>query len=166
MLYEERNEYGYTAIEVEEAVDDVYVYAKNSNNTNEYVPVNLYWISYEDIQTCYDKIQEEDHFEDIFVTQDHIQASITIHDENKTVMTTLPYNPGWTVTIDGKKVKTKIVNSAMLGFDLTAGKHQIEFDFKPNGLLLGGSMSVISLGIVFFILVKGKRAASQISKSK
>ena len=92
--YEENYEFGYTAIRVDQEIDEVYIYCKNFNNVNEYIPVNVYWISDEVIDQCFSRLSKEDQFENVNVKGERIAAEITIHNESKWVATTIPYNPG------------------------------------------------------------------------
>ena len=74
-----------------------------------------------------------------FVKQGHIAkwnpekvTSLSLSGEVKQVsgknylFTSIPYNAGWHVKVDGKRVKTQEVWNAMLAFKLPSGKHQIK----------------------------------------
>jgi hypothetical protein len=63
--------------------------------------------------------------------------------------TSIVYEDGWTVKVDGEKVDTKKVGGAMLAFDITEGTHTIEMTYTPSGYLLGSLASI--LGIVLLI---------------
>ena len=79
--YEENYEYGYTAIRVDQDIDEVYIYCKNFNNINEYIPVNVYWISDKVIDQCFSRLASEDHFENVLVSGEDLSADITINNE-------------------------------------------------------------------------------------
>lgn len=75
-----------------------------------------------------------------------------------TLMTTIPFDPGWTVTVDGEKKQPEKRMGAFLGVSLSAGNHRVTMEFKPEGFVEG---SVVSFASVFFLAVivlsKGKR---------
>ena len=74
--------------------------------------------------------------------------------------TSINYDTGWSVYIDGEKVsKADIVsigNDALLGVNITAGEHTVTFKYMPEGLILGVliSLTALSLMILLCILFK------------
>ncbi len=82
----------------------------------------------------------------------------TIHaDDSGTMMTSIEYDKGWTVKVDGKEVETYAVGDALLAIDLEAGDHEIEMSFMPRGFLPGVVLSVISAVALVFLLDYIKR---------
>lgn len=78
-------------------------------------------------------------------------------DKDGTLMTSVPYDEGWTVKVDGKKVETVAVNKGFLAIDLTAGNHEIEFQYVPKGMLVGAAISAVSLIVLIVLLIVTKR---------
>ncbi len=82
----------------------------------------------------------------------------TIHaDEAGVMMTSIEFDKGWTVKVDGKTVDTFAVGDALLAIDLEAGDHEIELSFMPRGLVMGIGISVISVAALLFVLDYIKR---------
>lgn len=67
------------------------------------------------------------------------------------MVTSIPYNSGWSVEVDGKEVVSDKVFDALLAFELPEGDHRIVLTFRHPGLLLGGIISLISLGIILYL---------------
>lgn len=63
--------------------------------------------------------------------------------------TSINYDTGWSVYIDGEKVSSadivSIGNDALLGVNITAGEHTVEFKYVPQGLVLGVLISITTL---------------------
>jgi len=96
-----------------------------------------------------------------------------------TMFTSIPYDAGWSVTVDGKKVdtfgidtsergrgldtpeaKAGSVDGALLGFDIPAGNHTVKMTFMPKGLAPGLLISIVALVIlVFAVLFLRKKTA-------
>ncbi len=102
------------------------------------------------------------------LVSDHSDTSISgtvIADEYGVMMTTIPYDKGWTVTVDGKKVETfPVTGDAFLGFHVDAGAHNIEFSFSPVGLIPGLIISGISLLWTILLVIvtsSGKKRAQK-----
>ena len=98
-------------------------------------------------------------------TDDHIFGSITTQEDNKTIMTTIPYDEGWKIYVDGKQVDTyKIYGDSLMAFDIeNAGEHDIEFKYMPD---LYGKTAIISIcstvvfiGLIVFECVRNKKRA-------
>lgn len=60
-------------------------------------------------------------------------------------VTSIPYDPGFQVTVDGKKVETEKVNTAFLGFPLTAGSHHVKIVYHAPGKKVGMCVSLVGL---------------------
>ena len=71
--------------------------------------------------------------------------------KGKMVMTTIPYDEGWTVYDNGQKAETVKVGGAFLGIITGSGEHELEFKFTPDGFVIGLIVSVLGW-IIFFIL--------------
>lgn len=69
------------------------------------------------------------------------------------MMTSIPYDAGWTVRVDGKVVETYAVCEGFLAFDMAEGKHTVDMEFYPQGWWLGVTVSGGSLVILLVILV-------------
>jgi uncharacterized membrane protein YfhO len=72
------------------------------------------------------------------------------------VYTTIPYDVGWSVEVDGMKVETIKVNNGFIGFKIDSGQHQIEMNYVPQGMWVGAIVTVISVLIVIYLVIKRK----------
>lgn len=73
-----------------------------------------------------------------------VKGQVTITDDSTYMMTSIPFNYGWTVKVDGAVVETKEVWEAFLAFPISSGTHTIELTFVPQGWYSGWIMSGIS----------------------
>jgi uncharacterized membrane protein YfhO len=72
--------------------------------------------------------------------------------------TSIPYESGWTVKVDGEEVETYAAGKAMLSIYLTAGEHTIEYSYIPAGFVMGMVISVTSILIlVALYIIERKR---------
>ena len=86
------------------------------------------------------------------VTDTYIVGTIDVKDDNKVLFTSIPYDKGWTVKVDGKKVKVQKLYNTFLGVKLKEGKHKVEFEYSTPGLKLGTSISIISIVLMILYL--------------
>ena len=95
----------------------------------------------------------------------HITASVTAK-ENCVLFTTIPYEKGWTVTVDGEKIETFAFKDAFLAFEMKKGNHQIQFSYSPYGMNIGIGISLVSLFIFCGLIYYNKRQNSSKSFKK
>ena len=96
----------------------------------------------------YDVIQNRSHEIDkmnIKKGNDILNGDIDVSHDGYFV-TNLPFDKGYTVYIDNKKVETEIVNTAFLGCPIKKGHHQIKITFQPIGYQFALKLS--SAGII------------------
>lgn len=70
--------------------------------------------------------------------------------EEQVMFTTIPYDKGWTVKIDGQKVETKDFQDGFLTFTVPKGTHDIKLSFLPPGLIIG-VICFIGSTIIFIV---------------
>lgn len=150
-------EYGYTSVPIYKNAKKVYFYCSNIYYAEEIVPVDIYLVSSLDVEALNNQITKFDFFENVDNNVDYIKADLTVSNNDSVVFTNLPYDKGWKVKVDGVEVETRAVNIAFVGFDISKGKHQVEFSYLPPGLVLGASISGGSLLIVIILFYNDKK---------
>ena len=124
-------------------IDNLYLYSLNNskfNKTYEELSKNAYKINYYD--------------------NSDIKGEVISTGDNDILYTSIPWDDGWKVTIDGKKAdKIKIMDS-LIGVKVPEGKHNIDFTFMPKGLAIGSTISIITLAVIFIVwaLTRRKKA--------
>lgn len=68
-----------------------------------------------------------------------------------TLFTSIPYEKGWTVLVDGTPVEAEEFAGAFLSIPLTAGTHTIEMTYLPQGLPEGALITGGSLGLLLIL---------------
>lgn len=90
-------------------------------------------------------------------------VSGTFTAENDCVLyTSIPYDEGWTVTLDGNKVEESDIvkiGDALIGVKVKKGDHEINFAYEPVGLMTGIIISLFFavlaiLAIIVYLLKK------------
>lgn len=75
----------------------------------------------------------------------YVKGSINVKNDNKVLFTSIPYEKGWRVYVDGKKAETLKINGEFVGVELDNGEHTVEFKFWPRGLTIGIIVSLSSI---------------------
>ena len=85
--------------------------------------------------------------------EDRMEGSITVPEGRTAIFTTIPYDKGWIVKIDGERVETYENLDALLGFDSPAGEHEIELRYMPDLYVTAAKLSVT--GAALFLAALG-----------
>ena len=73
------------------------------------------------------------------------------------LVTTIPFEPGWSARIDGVPVKTQAFADTFLAVPLTEEAQELQFVYTAQGLPVGIAISLLSLALVAVGLMRGKR---------
>lgn len=92
--------------------------------------------------------------------ESEITGQVTM-DSDAVMITSIPYDSGWWLYIDGKRAETYVVNTGFIGADLPAGAHQIRLSFLPDGVIPGivVTITVFVLLYVFKMINKKRKPA-------
>ena len=91
-----------------------------------------------------------DKLEIVEYKNNYIRASIDVTSDNQVLYTSIPYDRGFTIIVDGKKVDAFKTFDTLIALKLQQGVHTIEFKYIPVGLKSGLFISVF--GVVLFML--------------
>ena len=69
----------------------------------------------------------------------------------------IPYDRGWTVTVDGEPVETEKAFDAFLSVSVPFGEHVIELTYMPEGLMEGAAISLLSAVLLGLALMAERR---------
>lgn len=121
--------------------------------------LKIYYMDYNDIKDINKKVTKVDI--DSKTKGDKIYASVEAEKDGYFV-TTLPYDKGFTIKVDNKKVDYEKVNTAYVGFKISKGKHNIVIEYKAPFKTVGLIMSFA--GIIVYILFYHKNLIKNIKK--
>ena len=78
------------------------------------------------------------------------------------ILTSIPYEDGWTAYIDGEQTDIIPYEDALISLDAEPGHHDIRLVFAPPGLKAGAALSVIGIaGLIVISLMDKKRYNSK-----
>ena len=110
----------------------------------------FYYIDYEELGEAFDRLSGAEMTVDDF-GNDYLKGSIYLPEGQTTIFTSIPYDEGWNVYIDGERAETVKVMDSLLAIPSGAGYHEIYFRYMPSGYKLAFAISGAAL--VLFIAV-------------
>ena len=123
----------------------------NQFYTKENQPI-LYYVDLQLFKEVTDTVKQNQLVIDEDYKEDNIKGTISTNSDDQLIMTTIPYDKGWQVYVDGKKVETFEVAEALVGFRIdAAGDHNVRLVYCSDAILYGAIVSVVS--IILFVLI-------------
>lgn len=135
-----------------EAGDTVTLHSKTEGQS---VSADVYRFDYNALRELQDVLQDES-LELTSWKDTKLSGTITT-EQGGVMMTSIPYDPGWKVFVDGVETDITEVKDTFLGVELTPGTHTIELRFMPQGLVLGGLITALSLAMLLVIWLLTRR---------
>jgi uncharacterized membrane protein YfhO len=83
-------------------------------------------------------------------SQNHIKGTIRL-DKKELLFFSIPYDPGWTAIVDGKRIRPLLVNIGFMGIIIDAGDHTVELEYKVPYFNTGLIISVLAFFIYAFL---------------
>lgn len=131
----------------------------------------IWYIDNESFNEAFGMLKENPQFLVTEYTEDNLIGTIKTNANAQTVQTTIPYDEGWSVYIDGKKAEIFKTFDALMAFTVDdAGEHTLEFKYEPSIYRLGAVISIIGtalfaalcvLDVIFYFAVVKKRCADK-----
>ena len=118
------------------------------NDTNDKdLLVECFCFNYSNMRNILHKIRENSDFKINFFNDNNIDYDINVDKEGRCVIT-LPYDGGFTVWVDGKKLTSDEIKKTFdifMSFDLSEGTHNIKLKYIPEGFYLGLMLTILGL---------------------
>ncbi len=99
--------------------------------------------------------------------EDNLSGTITTTEPSTTVMTTISYDKGWKVYLDGEQIEAYETLDALVAFDIVGeGEHTLTLKYMPNIYVLGMTLSIFGLAVFFILCVVDFVLKKTLLKSK
>lgn len=122
----------------------------NNDKTSGTYELLAYALKKEELDLAYDMLADEQ-FEVTDFSDTEIKGRINAK-KGGILYFSIPYEKGWSVYVDGEKVKSVKVLHSMLGADINAGEHEITLKFSPDGFDKGVIISGTSLAALLALI--------------
>ena len=133
--------------------ETVQIYAPFTDAKDGYLYIYGVTLDKESFETGYNQLKKDSlnvtKFEETV-----IEGTVNASDDG-ILYTSINYDKGWAVYIDGEKVSEDkihdIGNGALLGVEITKGEHTVKLKYTPQGLVEGCIISVVALLMLLII---------------
>lgn len=117
--------------------------------------IKLYYLDYNDIKNVNNNVDEAIIDKDL-TKGDYIYTSVN-NKKDGYFVTTIPYQDGFEIMVDGIKTKYENINSGFIGFKINKGNHSIVFKYTSPYKNIGAIISIIGIIIFVFTIKYNKK---------
>ena len=125
---------------------------------------NLYIMEVDNFFCYFDK----DVFEDVFkqindtpqavinegFTDDNLEGTIKTDKAEQTILTTIPYDEGWHIYLDGEEIEYRKTLDALIAFDIEdAGEHTLKMTYCSKAFSMGLIISICGILLFFAVCI-------------
>ena len=103
--------------------------------------IKTYLLDYSTIQNT---LNNKKSLDNITITSSAITGSVNL-DTSSYLVTTIPYDEGFTIYLDDKPIDKILVNKAFIGANIPSGNHTIKITYHTPWLSIGKIISLIGL---------------------
>ena len=83
----------------------------------------------------------------------HIEGDITVPEGKELICTSIPYDKGWHILVDGEEKELIKVEGALIAVEAGAGHHTVEMTYCPDCYKYGGIISIC--GVIVYLVCIG-----------
>ncbi len=117
----------------------------------------IYYVDVELLNDVFSRIQKNQFMIEDY-EEDDLRGRITTSQDAQTIMTTIPYDEGWQVYVDGERVEVKEALGALLTFEIdSAGEHTLQLKYCSAPFKVGIVITVVSFcGFVLIMIFEDR----------
>lgn len=124
--------------------EEIKVTIKLAGDTTTIKEVQVYSCNMDNFEGVYENLSSNT-IENTEYKDGYVKGDVTVTADKTLLYTSIPYDEGWTLKVDGKDYEYIKILNGFIGVDLEEGQHTIEFKYKLPGFKVGLSISIISL---------------------
>ena len=118
----------------------------------------IFQLDTELVYECLDKLASEQLAIDDGWENTRFSGTLTTSADDRLILTTLSYDKGWQICVDGEPVETQKTLDALISFRIEkAGEHRITLVYRPTSYVLGATISIVSLALFILIIIFEKK---------
>ena len=142
----------------ESTTEDLYLKVTIDNDSNNlYVLPKDSYVYYIDMEVFADamtRLGATQYEIDSSSTDSHLTGTVITETAKQLMFTSIPYDEGWNIYVDGEKVELYETNNALISFYVEGtGTHTVEMKYMPATVALGITVSVVCLAVYLVILI-------------
>ncbi len=141
----------------ESSTGEIYLKVTIDNDSNNLYVIRkdsyVYYIDMEVFADAMERLAQTQYQIDAESTDSHLTGTVTTTADSQLMFTSIPYDEGWNIYVDGEKVELYEANKSLIAFYVEgAGEHTVEMKYMPSVVALGITVSIVCL-VIFIVLL-------------
>lgn len=116
----------------------------------------FYYIDSELFDTAMETLKQEQ-WNITKYSETYLEGDITAN-QDQIMMTTIPYQEGWTIKVDGKETQPVKLVDSLIGIEVPEGTHTVTMKFLPTYFIVGIIISIAGLICIVVIGILQRRS--------
>ena len=137
-----------------EQVELEFVLLENQIKPKDYM---VYALDLEKLNNAINILKKHDELKIVEYNKETLRTNINVQKQNQILYTSIPYDKGMTILVDGEEIKPIKIFDTLIGIELPKGNHVIEFKYLPRGFKEGIIVSLIGIGLFTLDGVKNEK---------
>ena len=147
--YYNKNETFHYVISQNDPIDNLSI--ELGKGTYDISEIKIYEYDYNELKNIKNNHEE---LEITNLEQDTLEGNISVKNDSYFQLS-IPYDKGFTIKLDNKKINYEKINTAFLGFKIPKGNHNVKITYKAPLSSLGNKLSLITLCLsTIYLLIK------------
>ena len=137
---------------------DLYLKVTIDNDSNNLYVIKkdsyVYYIDMEVFADAMERLGMTQYQIDASSTDSHLTGTVTTSSDNQLMFTSIPYDEGWNIYVDGERVELYEANQSLIAFYVDgAGEHTVEMKYMPTVIAFGITVSLVCLVVFIALLI-------------
>lgn len=133
----------YLVFNVGDASESATIEFQGVTNTDQINEVQFYYLDMNEFETCIRELKEKQ--ADVVEISDGYVALKSEGKAEEQLLLTIPYDTGWTITVNGIEVEYECAFGALIELDLEEGENDIVMNYHLQGLKQGIALALLSI---------------------
>ena len=135
----------------------IHLYNTDTNESLEANTVDIYRLNMDVLKQVIMNLGKE-HLTEVNVETTRVSGRLKLKKAGRLIMS-IPYEKGWTVTVNNQKTHSAVFGNAWIALDLEAGEYEIVMEYHPEGKNIGSVISLISFlsCIGYYVILRLRR---------
>ena len=127
----------------------------NEEDTSKNIAVDIYRMDEQVLKDAL-AVLAANHLEQVVYDTTFVSGKITMEEAGRLILS-VPYEKGWTVTLNGEEAEPALFGGSLIAFDLQPGEYELKMHYVPYGRGAGIAASLISVICFVGIMAVRKR---------
>ena len=118
----------------------------------------VYYVDTAVLEEAFTRIQQNQLIVNEKYKEDDIRGTLKTDKDDQLILTTIPYDEGWKIYVDGERVELTEAANALISFRIeNSGEHDVRFVYRSNAFVLGIGISITATAVFIMMIIFDKR---------